>query len=239
MFSVFSRSVDSSNGDKGPALIIVSTLFTVFAFVTTVLRLWVRQTRRALGFDDYTIAAAMALTVVEAALTIQAVTRGKGKRTMYLQQADIEYISMYSWIAQIVLFPAMALVKISVCLLITRINNSSRLKWLTNTVIAVLAVSSLEVVIVLLAQCKPMSASWRPKDGVCWPTEVRIYSIYVQAGKICFPTSYRGILLTPSKGCSIVTDLICSLLPVAIMWKIQLPLQKKTSICVLMAIGLV
>lgn len=183
MSSILSHAVDTSDGDKGPALIVVSSLFTSIAFVTTVLRLWVRQTRRALGSDDYTMAAAMILTIVEAALTIQAVTRGKGKRTKFLHQSDIEYINMYSWIAQIVLFPAMALVKMSVCLLITRINNSTKLKWLTTSVIVVLAVASLEVVVVLLAQCKPVSASWRPKSGKCWPTEVRIYSIYVQAGE--------------------------------------------------------
>lgn len=182
MLSLRSRQLDSSDGDKGPALIVVSSLFTTIAFITTILRLWVRQIRRALGSDDYIMAVAMVLTVVEAALTIQAVTRGKGKHTRFLQQADIEYINMHSWIAQIVLFPAMALVKISVCLLITRINNSKKLRWLTSTVILVLTAVSLEVVIVLLAQCKPVSASWRPKTGTCWPTEVRIYSIYVQAG---------------------------------------------------------
>lgn len=190
MPSVVLRAVDTTEGDKGPALIIVSILFTSIAFVTTFLRLWVRRTRRVLGSDDYTMAAAMVLTIVEAALTIQAVTRGKGKRTKFLLQSDIEYINMNSWIAQIVLFPAMALVKVSVCLLITRINNSRKLKWITTSVIMVLAVASLEVVVILLAQCKPVSASWRPKSGKCWPTEVRIYSIYVQAGK-----NLRGSIL--------------------------------------------
>lgn len=184
MSSTFLRAVDSSHGDKGPALIVVSSLFTSIAFISTILRLWVRQTRRVLGSDDYTMAAAIVLTIVEAALTIQAVTLGKGKRTKFLQQSDIESINMYSWIAQIVLFPAMALVKISVCLLITRINNSKKLLWLTTSVIVVLTVASFEVVVVLLAQCKPVSASWRPKLGKCWPAEVRIYSIYVQAGRI-------------------------------------------------------
>jgi len=178
------HELDSSDGDKGPALIVVSTLFTAIAFVTTVLRLSVRHTRRALGSDDYTMAVAMVLTITEAALTIQAVTHGKGKRTRFLSQDDIEYINKYSWIAQIVLFPAMALVKISVCLMITRINDSRKLKWLTTTVIVVLSVASFEVVLVLLAQCRPVRASWQPRLGKCWPTEVRIYSIYVQAGTL-------------------------------------------------------
>jgi hypothetical protein len=184
MSSIFSSSLDSSDGDKGPALIIVSSIFTTIAFVATVLRIWVRQMRRALGADDYTMAAAMILTIVEAALTIQAATRGKGKRKKFPQQAEIEYSNMYSWVAQIALFPAMTLVKISVCLLITRINSSKKLKWFTTTAITVLIVASLEVVVVLIAQCKPVSASWRPESGECWPTEVRIFSIYVQAGTV-------------------------------------------------------
>jgi hypothetical protein len=74
-------------------------LFAVIALITTVLRLWVRKGRRTLGWDDYTIAVAMALTVIEAALTIQAVIREKGKRGIYLSKADVRYINMFSWYA--------------------------------------------------------------------------------------------------------------------------------------------
>lgn len=34
------------------------------------------------------------------------------------------------------------------------------------------------------------------------------------------------------------TDLVCSLLPILIVWRLHLPLQKKLGICVLMAMGL-
>lgn len=198
MSPLYTRQQDSSDGDKGPTLIVVSSVFTTIAFITTALRLWVRQARRALGSDDYTIAAAMVLTVIEAALTIQAVTHGKGKRTMYLKQHQIEYISMFSWVAQIVLFPAMALVKTSVCLLMTRLHESKKLRWITRIVIMLLSLAALEVVIVLLAQCRPVSASWRPLPGACWPTEVRIYSIYVQVGELSMAMSKR-LLLTSTK----------------------------------------
>ncbi|KAJ4368026.1 hypothetical protein N0V83_006381 [Neocucurbitaria cava] len=211
----------SKQDDKGTAIVAVSVVLTTIAFTTTCLRLWVRKGRRAIGADDYTITAAMCLTIVEAALTIQATTHGKGKRGKYLSKGDTEYINMYSWYAQHVLFAAMALVKISVCLLVTRIKESKPMKWLTGVVIAVLCTSALECSIVLLAQCRPISAHWRPVPGACWPPEVRIYSIYVQAGF------------------SIITDLICSLLPIVIMWNIQLPFRKKLSISVLMGLGLV
>jgi hypothetical protein len=47
------------------------------------------------------------------------------------------------------------------------------------------------------------------------------------------------LLLTTLTGLSITTDLICSLLPIAIMWNVQLPLRKKISIWILMGMGLV
>jgi hypothetical protein len=87
----------STRDDKGPALTTVVVLFPAIAFFLTILRLWVRHARRALGWDDYTIAAAMVLTMIQAGWTIYAVTRGKGKRSEYLSKAQIEYINMNSY----------------------------------------------------------------------------------------------------------------------------------------------
>jgi hypothetical protein len=139
-----------------------------------------------------------------------------------------------------VLFACMALIKTSVCLLIIRIKPSKKLKILVAVVIGCLVTACIEVSIVLLAQCRPISAHWRgAKPGQCWPTEVRIYSIYVQAGKKHSPITRVLWFAECPTGLSIITDLICSLLPIAIMWKIQLPFRKKLSIWVLMAMGLV
>jgi hypothetical protein len=42
-----------------------------------------------------------------------------------------------------------------------------------------------EPIVVLLAQCRPIEKSWKKLDhGECWPTQVRIYSIYVQIGML-------------------------------------------------------
>lgn len=43
------RDDPSKRVDKGPALTTVSVLFTILASITTVLRLWVRRGRNALG----------------------------------------------------------------------------------------------------------------------------------------------------------------------------------------------
>lgn len=186
---------------------------------------------------DYTITAAMVLTIVYAALTIKAVKHGKGKHSTSSSKEAIQFINMYSWYGQHLLFSAMAFVKTSVCPLVTRITDSKRMKRFTGVVILVLAASALECSVVLLAQCRPVSAFWKPGTGTCWPAEIRIYSIYVQAGMLYLHSSYHSPL-TSFKAVSIATDLICSLLPIVIMWNLQLPLRTKVSVSAPMAVGL-
>jgi hypothetical protein len=63
----------------------------------------------------------------------------------------------------------MALIKTSVCLLVVRIKPDKKLKIFVGVIIAVLATASFEVSVVLLAQCRPISAHWRgAKPGQCW-----------------------------------------------------------------------
>ena len=122
-------------------------------------------------------------------------------------------------------------------LLITRINNFTKLKWLTTSVIAVLAVASLEVVLF----------SWRSASLSALRGSRSLANVGQQKYAYTRSTSKLVIHLVAesvvfantSVGCSIVTDLICSLLPIAIMWKIQLPPKKKISVCRVMGIGLV
>ncbi|KAG5757718.1 hypothetical protein H9Q72_014141 [Fusarium xylarioides] len=66
----------------------------------------------------------------------------------------------------------------------------------------------------------PVSAYWTGV-GECWNPKVRIYYIYAT---IAF---------------SILTDLICSLLPVFVIWNTSLPLKTKISVWALMSLGLV
>jgi hypothetical protein len=92
---------------------------------------------------------------------------------------------------QIFLFTNIALLKCSICLLILRINNNKILRWCLYGMMAGLVVTNLEPVIVLLAQCVPVEKSWRTiAHGRCWPTQVRIYSIYVQVGTSLNPPAH-------------------------------------------------
>ncbi|KAJ3523821.1 hypothetical protein NM208_g12306 [Fusarium decemcellulare] len=127
---------------------------------------------------------------------------------------------MLGWVAQLLLFASICLVKISILLLLLRIKDSRGLKYSAWVVMAGLVVTNFGCIIILLAECDHIDGYW---TGVrkCWDPRVRIYSIY-------FTIAY-----------SIVTDIICSLLPMLAVWKVRLPMKTKMSVWALMSLGLI
>ena len=204
----------------GKHLIIWSAIFGVFAISSTVIRIIVRGSRRTFGHDDSFIIAALLCTIVRYSVNIHAVRSGYGQHQRTLEAKQYEYTNFLSWLGQIFLFSSLCLLKISIGLLIMRIKDTRKMRIFQWTLIAGLVASTIEVLVVLLSECQPTRAWWEKGAGKCWPNKIRIYSIYIQAG--------YGIL----------TDMIYSLMPVFIVWKLHMPWQKKASICGLMCVGL-
>jgi hypothetical protein len=152
--------------------------------------------------DDYAILVCCLLAVARTSIQILSVHHGNGRHRWYISQADYEYVNFLTWLTQILLFTNIGLLKCSICLLILRIKNDKVLRYCLYTVsinlsprpqacstnlckmMVGLVLTNLLPIIVLLAQCNPPSKYWRPSTpGKCWPTKVRIYSIYFQVGK--------------------------------------------------------
>jgi hypothetical protein len=141
---------------------------------------------------------------------------------------------------QIFLFTNIGLLKCSICLLILRIKDEMILRRCLYAMMVGLVLTNLEPVIILLAQCNPIEKSWKTiPNGRCWPTKVRIYSIYVQVGTL----SERIMVLLTSRwlatAYSVITDFICALLPVAVLWKVKITMKTKIGVCFLMSLGLI
>lgn len=140
---------------------------------------------------------------------------------------------------QIFLFLNIGLLKCSICILILRIKDTLWLNWCLYVMMAGLILTNIECVIVLLAECSPVEKYWLPDTpGKCWDTKVRIYSIYVQVGMSHLSPMLHSTL-TLSLGYSVVTDLACTLLPIAVLWKVQMKRSLKIAVCGLMSLGLI
>ncbi|CCF36982.1 integral membrane protein [Colletotrichum higginsianum] len=204
----------------GPIWLGVSSSLLVALLVTTALRLWARAGRRNLGWDDYTIAAAALSATVRYAFGVMQLPHGNGRHRVYLTNHEYMMINMYGWWGQLFHFTSMAFLKVSLALLILRIKSNRTLKILLYAVIVGSLIINFGVVIILLAECRP-AGFWRGKDSDCWPNTIRIYAIWV------------------SIAYSVVTDFFCSLLPLTVVWKVKIALQRKIMITGLMSLGLV
>lgn len=114
----------------------------------------------------------------------------------------------------------LALLKTSICLLVLRIKDRPRIRYFLRGVIVGLVLTNLLPWIIVLAECSPVDAYWIGDSTKCWNPSVRIYSIYLQ-------TAY-----------SVTTDLLCSLLPIYVVWDLQMSTLKKVGIWCLMSLGL-
>lgn len=211
---------DFTPSSVGVALITSSSILGFIAILITWLRVTVRISRRAFGADDVLMVAATFTTVIRYSINTHAVRAGYGRHQNALNEDEYMYTNFLSWLGQIFLFIALCLMKISIGLLIMRIKESKKSNVFQWTLITGLVLTNLEVLIVLFAECRPMSAYWDPDAGTFWPNKYRIYSIYIQVGF------------------SIITDVIYTLMPAALVWRLTMKLKKKLGICALMSMGL-
>ncbi|KAJ0272532.1 hypothetical protein COL940_010406 [Colletotrichum noveboracense] len=169
--------------DIGPASVATAAVLTALMIITTSARIWVRAANRKLGWDDWTILVASGVSIVRFAFVVKQQQYGNGRHRVYLSDYDYMMINMYGWWGQILLFLAVAFLKVSICLLILRIKDTKVLKILLYTIMGGVLVSNFGVVIILVAECQP-AGFWRGKSAKCWPTQIRIYSIWATIGTL-------------------------------------------------------
>jgi len=182
----------------GPVLLAISGVLIALILVTTSLRLYVRFLNRALGADDYTIALVTVLCVMRFGVQVAQVNKfGNGRHRWYLSSQDYINNNMLGWYAQILLFATMCFLKMSICLLLLRIKKDKNLKIFLSILMAGLVVTNFGCIVILLAQCRPISVYWTGGGGTCWDTRVRIYAIYFT---ICrFLDDYFTLLATSAR----------------------------------------
>ncbi|KAK1975877.1 integral membrane protein [Colletotrichum cereale] len=204
----------------GPIWLVVSSSLLALLLVTTALRLLARLGRKNLGWDDYTITVAAITATIRYAFGVMQLSHGNGRHRAYLSDYDYMMLNMYGWWGQLFHFTSTAFLKVSICLLVIRIQHNRTLIFLLYTIMGGSLVINFTVVIILLAECRP-AGFWRENSAQCWPNTIRIYAIWI------------------SIAYSVLSDILCSLLPLTVVWKVKITFDKKAMVIGLMWLGLV
>ena len=174
-----------SDVDRGTTLIVLTAVFTFFSTITTIIRIFIRAVKNQLGWDDFSIALAAILILIQLTFTGLAYHAGDGHHSIYLKTSQTIAVVKWIYMNEFLLFLIICLTKISICLFILRIKNTGWLKWCLYTLMAGLILTTLVCEIILFTQCQPIRAFWDRSAGKCWNLAIYNGSIWAQIGMFC------------------------------------------------------
>ncbi|KAI9674002.1 MAG: hypothetical protein M1822_009579 [Bathelium mastoideum] len=208
--------------NRGPHLLAIFwtefTIATVFMF----LRLYVRQKIRTLGWDDITMLFTLILFAVTMSLCSVLVHYGLGRHIEFVPLDQQAEVLKWNWLVQPFGIMTLPMGKISVSLLLLRLmspqtNWRKAILWgnmVTYTIFMALAA------IFSFVQCDPPQALWEDMPNTkCWNPKV-------QANWAIAGSAYGAFL-----------DFLLVLMPVTIVWNLQLSLKRKSALCILLGLG--
>lgn len=110
-------------------------------------------------------------------------------------------------------------IKSAICIALLRITKERKYRYPLNGIMALTSVAAITTIVTVLAQCRPIAATWDKRLGTCDnPKVITNVSYFISS-------------------VSIVTDWTCAILPVFILWNIQLRFRIKASVAAILALG--
>ncbi|MCJ1292579.1 hypothetical protein MMC34_004130 [Xylographa carneopallida] len=207
---------DNAEGE----LIAVCWAWTSVSLIFVTLRMYSRvRVAHKIWWDDWTILATMIFTIVYSSLCTAYAKLGGCRHVQYLTPSQTTQVTEINWVNQPFAVLAIATSKVSVALLILRLQGPC--KWRTY-LLYFLAISiwtyAAAIVVVVFTQCRPYTALWT-QQGVCMPAEDFVYIGYSYAGYAAFQ------------------DLALAIIPITFIYKLQLSLHKRLSLCLVLGVG--
>ncbi|KAL9599262.1 MAG: hypothetical protein Q9219_003964 [cf. Caloplaca sp. 3 TL-2023] len=214
------------NDDRRPDLIATAIAMAVLSTAAVIGRLICRRYLKSpISWDDYTIVLAWVVfiavcasgSLVTHAVVLAATHYGAGLHIIAVSFPNLQNFFKCLYVFELTYGVAIVLVKISIVLFYFRLfpkeTTSRRWRWCAYGITALQLASWIAGFTTAVFQCRPVSYFWRRTgDGSC----INLIAMFYVTSTII-----------------IVTDVAVLLLPVHIVWKLQMPRSRKICIVVL------
>ncbi|KAF2087908.1 hypothetical protein K490DRAFT_65188 [Saccharata proteae CBS 121410] len=207
--------------DASRAIVGIVVGLGVPALILFALRVYVRTRKSAWGIDDWLLTASIPVAIAFAIACIISAANGVGTRLNHSDAVNFTDAAKWFFIAESLYLFSIWLVKLSFGALLYRLASTKRgFAWTLYVTMAVFSIVTLVTICMLLSSCRPISANWDPVPGAkCFSPE------------ILFRMSFANGIV------NIVTDWIYALLPIPLLWNVQMNLRTKVSVCILFSMG--
>ncbi|KAI4085851.1 MAG: hypothetical protein LQ348_007451 [Seirophora lacunosa] len=184
-------SIPKQNSNvRGMTISSISLVTFTVAANLVFLRMYVRIRRHKTGWDDYTICIALALSLLGTVANVYQVANGTGRHIETLTPEQLSEFIKWTFVEGVAFVISTCFVKLSVCTFILRLIDKTRriMHYFVYVLMGFLIVSTLGLVIALLAQCRPLKALYvLDLKGKCYSKNVSTAVAYCQAGKFPSP----------------------------------------------------
>ncbi|KAJ2990607.1 hypothetical protein NUW58_g2864 [Xylaria curta] len=205
---------------NGEMVYIPCWLFLFCCPIFVALRFWSRKrTDSGLGADDYTILFSLASAITTNIFGIHGYNSGYGQHAAALTEHQRYEAFRSFYVMQVTYKVSLNLTKASILLLYLRIFvNVKWFKWTCYILLGFIAISSTAITIATILQCLPIEASFNKSI----------------TNATCINT---GPFWYASAGLYITTDIIILIIPMPLIYSLQLPLLRKAIAMFAFALG--
>ncbi|RAK95321.1 pectinesterase precursor [Aspergillus ibericus CBS 121593] len=209
------------------AIFVVSVVMMCVATIAVALRIFVRvYLVRAFGWDDALMMVALALFIFLDVCCIIGSQNGIGhKNEDFTDLNTYEKALLWWWLGQMLYLWSSAVAKISIALALLRLTVRRMHRIVLWVIIGVVIAIGLMFWLVLLLDCRPVSYFWLRVDlthsGTCQPVRVLLAIAYL----------YSGI--------TIFCDLTLGILPMFLIWRLQMNDRTKIALGGILSLGAV
>ncbi|KAK5165791.1 uncharacterized protein LTR77_008714 [Saxophila tyrrhenica] len=203
----------------------VTGAFMAAATITMVLRSYVRiHMLKFFGPDDWMMLAAVLMAIATFICFVGETTHGVGRHADCIPLPEVEGIMKWQFYHNLWNMFGVVFVKISIALFLIRLAPKKAWKWFLWGCIVFLTAFCLACAGTLIFSCVPVSAAWNFAE---------------QATAKCFSNDTFSSIGLFNSIINIATDFLFALIPIPIIYKLQVNTRTKVTLAVILSLGLV
>ncbi|KAI8627300.1 hypothetical protein F5Y19DRAFT_486886 [Xylariaceae sp. FL1651] len=212
--------IDAPHGDNGPLIYIPAWIFLFLCPVVVWTRIWSRKrTGGQLGPDDYTILASLVFAIASDIIMLVGCHYGYGKHAATLSERSRYEAFKAFYLTQITYKTSINLTKASILLLYLRIFNGIKwFRWTCFVLLTCVAAYCVGAILATVFQCIPVVAAF----------DKTIHN------KTCID---NGLFWFANAGFSIATDVIILIIPMPLVYALQIPRVQKAALIFVFTLG--
>ncbi|KAG6000315.1 hypothetical protein E4U21_005609 [Claviceps maximensis] len=204
-----------------PAILAVCIVLSVLSTATVMSRVWIRAKARGLAADDYVAMLSAAFALTYSILCIVQTKYGLGLPIKLRPQENVSYYARVNFAGRPIYQLGISLFKIALLISYLRLLQGTDRKTYRMIVCATIAMVLLAHVgcaLSLIFACSPVEKSWKPwLTGTC-----------LKPGP-----SFTGYAVV-----TIISDIIVAVLPVPVLLKLNVRVEKKVGLIAIFMLGL-